>query len=274
MPSQIQVVTALFDIGREFDDGRTVEEYLLHLSRLLTVYPNTIVFHDCIVPSFQEQYPYAKFVKVMLSELETWKFHEQISHICLSYRERGFSDLVYRNPKYGVVIHSKFELLKRSSAYSNAKFFLWLDAAVFRFIPGNHSPRVALIGDELGGAEFFEISVWHNLSIWEWVRHGKLIPVPEIGSSKRIIGAATFILDRVAVLEYEFQSSIIIQKWLDSFVWDTEQVLLGLIMKSRNVSRYFVQPRNTPTKLLSVILKSPLLKNSIFLPRFISRLLF
>ena len=103
MSERVQVVTGLFDIGREFNDGRSISEYLTHLGALLSCCPDAIVFHDCIDQDFQSNHPSVKFIQLTLSELMIWGLVENISQICATYLDLGFSDLVYKNALYGVV---------------------------------------------------------------------------------------------------------------------------------------------------------------------------
>jgi hypothetical protein len=42
----VQVVTGIFNLSREFDDGRTLNEYLTWLEGTLKKFPDTVVFAD------------------------------------------------------------------------------------------------------------------------------------------------------------------------------------------------------------------------------------
>ena len=273
MSERVQVVTGLFDIGREFNDGRSISEYLTHLGALLSCCPDAIVFHDCIDQDFQSNHPSVKFIQLTLSELKIWGLVENISQICATYLDLGFSDLVYKNALYGVVIHSKFELLSRSIQFSDACNYLWLDAGVFRFHPEAKNTPGIYLDENMRELELFEISVWRNFSFLQLIVQRRLISPPKVGSSKRVIGAAAFVLNKSAILDYESESFTIMNEWIAAKTWDTEQVLLGQLLKNRMNVRYFLQPRNTATRIVNVFLRSGKIQSSDFLGKKISKLL-
>jgi hypothetical protein len=273
MSERVQVVTGLFNIGREFNDGRSISEYLTHLGALLSCCPDAIVFHDCIDQDFQSNHPSTKFVQLTLSELSIWGLREKISQICSTYLDLGFSDLVYKNTLYGLVIHSKFELLSRSLEFSDACNYLWLDAGVFRFHPEVQKTPGVYLDENMRELELFEISIWKNFSIRQLIIHRRLISPPKVGSSKRVIGAAAFVLNKSAILDFESESFMIVNEWIAAKTWDTEQVLLGQLLKNRSNVRYFLQPKNTPTSIVTVFFRSGKIQSSDFLGEKISRLL-
>lgn len=273
MSQRVQVVTGLFDIGREFNDGRSVSEYLSHLGALLSSCPDAIVFHDCIDQDFQSNHSSVKFIQLTLSDLKIWSLVDKISHICSTYLDFGFSDLVYKNALYGVVIHSKFELLRRGLEFSDACNYLWLDAGVFRFHPEIQNISAIHLDENMCELELFEISVWRNFSFLQLIAQRRLISPPEVGSSKRVIGAAAFVLNKSAILDYEFKSFTLINEWIAAKTWDTEQVLLAQLLKNRSNVRYFLQPRNTATRIVNVFFRSGKIQSSDFLGKKISKLL-
>ena len=121
--------------------------------------------------------------------------------------------------------------------------------------------------------ELFEISVWRNFSFLQLIVQRRLISPPKVGSSKRVIGAAAFVLNKSAILDYESESFTIMNEWIAAKTWDTEQVLLGQLLKNRMNVRYFLQPRNTATRIVNVFLRSGKIQSSDFLGKKISKLL-
>ena len=128
----MQVVTALININREENDGRTVDDYLSWLHSLLEIFPDAIVFHDGSADGLISIFSDAQFVRININELNFFSQMNAIAEICTKYLHMGKQDLVYLNPLYGIVTMAKFEFMRRAITLSKDQHFLWVDAGVLR----------------------------------------------------------------------------------------------------------------------------------------------
>lgn len=245
----MQIVTALFDIGREKDDGRTMDDYLSWLHSLLEIFPKSLVFHDGSADRLISSFCDVRFIDISIQDLHFFTHIDHITTICDQYLASGKKDLVYRNPLYGIVTMSKFELMLRALAYSADQQFLWVDAGVLRlykqYSEWSYDDFKNIDSNNLNGA-LVEIDVLP--------RCGRLWPkIPSIGSSDRLVGTSIMLVERQTVISLHRGITELVQNWIHQDQWDTEQVAIARIWKLGFPLSFCVQQRRTPTSILRAL---------------------
>jgi len=154
--SNVTCVTALYDIGRERVDGRSIPEYMRWLSiTLRTIRDPFVLFLDKslnlkkkVLDARTSAGP-IQIYETALSETPMWKYREKIADI-----QKNKAGLKYPNditntlPEYCVIQYGKFGWLESSIKKNtfNSPMFGWIDAGFSRFYDSskNYSfiPRV------------------------------------------------------------------------------------------------------------------------------------
>jgi len=238
-----QVFTALFDLGREDIDSRSVSEYLDMLEKTISLFPGVVVFHDGVCDDFQNTM--ATFVKVAPLTLHTFSYSSELKEVLKNFKPGSPNDITFKLPAYGLMQFAKFELANRVVKDYKCQSVLWVDAGISRFINSENvmEPLISPTRKERRTADAaFEIDLRKNLDIRKF-----RIKNPEIGSCKKVIGGGAFWLNSAAVPKFAKSIDDSIRKMLTDKVWDNEQVLLRKIIPSLSLRVQFVtQGRNQP----------------------------
>lgn len=138
----VNVITALFDIGREkLGDGRSMDQYLVWFEETLKLKVPMVIYTEEKFKSFIEERRDPEFTKIRiqsLDEIPMYKHRESISKI--------LNDEVYRSKikdnnriecnldLYNIIQYSKFGWLQKEiKSGSESDFYFWMDAGCSRF---------------------------------------------------------------------------------------------------------------------------------------------
>ena len=258
-----QVITGLFDIRREELDGRDIQFYLIELEKLLSKFPNTIVFHNVISEEFQISFPNVNFVYLEISSLPLFKYYPEINLAIDAIRKNTNSkDLVHRSPEYGIIINSKLYFLEKASSLTQSEFLIWTDAGISRFFSDHEFDRLEIDLPESNSS----VDGVFQIDIRNWLRQFSFTLPPsrwvKLNSSTRIISGGTFIVrkDSANLFAQEFQKIL-----LDRFsrgVWDTEQMFFFYLLKKFKI-RYSIQRINQPISVFNVIKRKKMRRFSL-----------
>ena len=134
-----KVVTALFDIGREKYDGRSIENYLDWFAKTLQLNCEFVVFTEDKFKDFVfEHCPSATVIIQKLEEIPYYELNDTINRIIHSaeYRSKMLdTDRIECNLSlYNVIQYSKFGWLSHTmNRFPDYDRFFWMDAGCSRF---------------------------------------------------------------------------------------------------------------------------------------------
>lgn len=139
------IVTSLFNINREDNDGRSWSEYLEWFEKTLALKcPMFIFISEDLVP-FVEEHRLHSPTEICVQKLEEIPYYHlkpQIESILSSdeYKNKisDPSRIECQNPMYSIIQYSKFHWLKKAieETEKSSKFYFWLDAGASRFFDG------------------------------------------------------------------------------------------------------------------------------------------
>jgi hypothetical protein len=226
-----QAVTALFDIDRESYDGRDIHTYLKWLSELIGFFPGIIIYHDkSIQQNFIQSHSTAKFIRMPVSNVLKID-QSKIEAINKTYLIKGASDLVYRSTKYSCLIHSKINLLSDALAHTDSQKLLWIDAGYSRFITNQNLASQLFTAKTFDSNFLLSIDVKNLFKTILKRKTVKIASLAQVGTSTRIVGAATIMISRKYVDSIKLELLNLQNFWIKSKIWDTEQVALLHILK-------------------------------------------
>ena len=238
-PSNLTVVTALFDIGRKDWPGykREYRKYLEYLSQIMKLRTNIIAFVDSEAAEAVRRMrrPYAektRVVELRLQDLPYFRYRDRMQEIMNSEEYRRDNPLATGGnpeanyPEYDIVTLSKAYFLDQATRMDpfNSSYFVWLDGGyahgdnvypedgVWR--PRNlfeHSDKVTMI-ERKKGVEFYreDMHRLHKLSIA--VLNGGFV-----GGGKKV-------LQRLQAMSQE-----VVADWLKRGVVDDDQSLMMMV---------------------------------------------
>ena len=134
-----KVVTALFDIGREKYDGRTIENYLDWFGKTLQLNCEFVVFTEEKFKDFVSKHcPSATIIIQKLEENPYYELNDAIDRIIHSAEYRSKMSDINRIEcnlsLYNVIQYSKFGWLSYTiNRFPNYDRFFWMDAGCSRF---------------------------------------------------------------------------------------------------------------------------------------------
>jgi hypothetical protein len=144
--SDVTLVTALYDIGREESgDGRSFDEYLHWFKGTLKISSPMVVYVDESLKEFVKQERGSRSTKIITEPLEKVPYYylnDKIDNILKSenYKNKiGAPDRVEcKMSLYNVIIYSKFKWMELAvkENYFNSSYFMWMDAGLSRFFNG------------------------------------------------------------------------------------------------------------------------------------------
>lgn len=222
----IQPVTALFDLGRATIDGRLQETYIDWLRKAIAAFPNVIVFHDSTLPRvFISEYKSTIFLELGMGDLLASE-QPRIKEILRDKAQNSLSDLVYKLPEYGFVIHSKFDFLKRACSIVDSEGLLWIDAGLSRF--SNWTNCEINLNNLVFPLDTSEVCIDVRNLIKQLILNKtfRIRKLDIVGSSARIIGAATIYVPSSKINLFVDSARDLRKQWLADSKWDTEQVAL------------------------------------------------
>jgi len=134
-------VTALYDIGREAADGRSMNDYKNYLIKTLSVITApTVLFLDPTLGWKDDFHRVARgplqILEIPLQDTATYPYMDRIATILSTVTHKNPKDVTNQNPGYSMILFNKFDFLERVITRNlyNSKQFCWMDAGVSRFI--------------------------------------------------------------------------------------------------------------------------------------------
>lgn len=265
-------VTGFYDIGRATFDNRDMEQYFEWLSELVETLPNLIIYHDKSLDETKRRILFDKnqntsFIFLPLEQLPLYSQYTRIREMCGRYKENS-NDLVYKVVEYGILIHSKIDLIIFASRlFENYCHLVWIDAGITRFV--KKSNRVAKCIAKYDNNSFFvELSTRGNLQLLSFLQGEPLFKNPAIGSSRRLIGGSLIVVGQKAFNDFNERVEILRSEWERNSAWDTEQIFLSELIKDMSNIRLYIQKRSKPTSIFSDLSRNRslrLLRNNISL---------
>ena len=254
---KIQPVSMLYNIERESVDGRGISEYITWANQLIKVFPNILIFHNASINLSDLDLPTRNLIHVEIDALAMSNRKDEIKQICETYLLEGKEDLVYKLPDYGIAVASKFELLDRARTLTDASYYLWVDIGITRFVDLKSIPNnKSLVIKDLNRSVYFEADLRRNLVISQFLRKRGFLRVPNIGSSRRVIGTGTFLVESNYVNQLDKLVRDLLDNWIDNSYWDTEQVAIGHLIRKIPSLSFHIKRRNSPTSFLQSLLDS------------------
>ena len=231
------IVTALYDINRNSQDHRTVEQYLEWFKETLKLKAPMVIFIEDKFKSFVIENREAHNTKIIVTdhnEIPYFIYKSKIEEILNSkeYKEKIFHPdrIECKLSMYNVIQYSKFEWLRFAitNKYFDTDFYFWMDAGCSRFF--NNSD--------------LNISWPQNLNL---IKNNKLLIQGNINTERYIknwTGEDNYILDSNCILvgtlfggnsEACIGIANLIKKYfelyLDKNIVNNEQILLGILFK-------------------------------------------
>lgn len=225
---KITAVTALYDIGREFSDGRTIKNYLDWLNKSLEVPLNFIVFLDPLFDATNIVLkPGDRIVRLSTSELHMFSHLDEVKHIIATSRSLKRRDLTFRLPEYGLLVMSKTELINRAACLTDANYLLWMDAGLSRFLPCLKNSSQKRIDED---SEIASLILGTSYYLAQRQRIGRL-PKSSVGSAMAFMSGGDFLVSRQFSAELNARLRFMVEtEWLPSGLWDNEQMALGCLL--------------------------------------------
>lgn len=140
-------VTALYNIGRENYDGRTIDNYKHWLQETLKLQEPVIIFIDETIEGLEELINNCRreineptlVIVTSLVNIPCFWMLEDVKRIIndQTFIRKHPDDITNLNPLYVCIQYSKFEWIKIASQKITweTKYYAWIDAGISRFYP-------------------------------------------------------------------------------------------------------------------------------------------
>jgi len=140
-------VTALYNIGRENFDGRTITDYKQWLTETLKLQEPIVIFIDETIEELEELVEDCRnnmdqptlIIRSGFCEIPCFWMLEHVERIIndKTFIRKHPEDITNRNPLYVCIQYSKFEWLKIASQRITwqTSSYAWIDAGISRFYP-------------------------------------------------------------------------------------------------------------------------------------------
>jgi hypothetical protein len=249
--SACQAYTALFDVGRENVDGRSIAEYKVWLSKTCKLFPDIIVFHDGCLDSIENSDGH--FVRLDLGSLRTFSLLPKLSAVLETFTPKAAADITFRLPEYGLVQLAKFELAEKVFEMTNTDSVLWVDAGISRFVPVplnvNNIQDFSRFLLKSHFDYFFEIDTRRN-----WNPLKMKLNRPGVGTSRRIVAGGSFWvrsrnIDALSTSIFNYAKS-----WVEAGIWDNEQILLRYLLPDIPGGKLYVRKGSALTAIVPRIM--------------------
>jgi len=145
MNTNTTIVTALYDIGREKIDGRSMEKYFEWFSKTLLFNCPMVIYCDESLNSFVKKnrpgHLLTKIINQKLEEIPYFYLKDKIDNIISSadYKKKikDPERIECKTSLYSIIQYSKFPwvLYAAEQNFFNSDYFFWLDAGASRFVP-------------------------------------------------------------------------------------------------------------------------------------------
>lgn len=236
------IVSALFDIGRDSFDSRSILQYRKWLEKTSSIFNNQVnIYHDGSL----DQSSFQNLLKVRSKDLEFFKYENLVSEV-LKKKLADSRDISLKLPAYSLIQFSKLEFMEKAMLKTGSNSALWVDAGISRFLPqsinlNNLSNNInnLILKNYDGG---FEVDVFRNLQI------KKLSIMNSIpGTSRRVISGTSFWITNSAVKKIKRIMVSCIENWLENDTWDNEQVAFRNYLPKEDLNLFYWNQRKSET---------------------------
>ena len=231
---RVKVVSALYDIGRDNFDGRSIREYKDWLKKTSQTFPGLIVFHDGILSS--KEFPDCQLKLVAFRELITFENRDRLQEVLNTYKPACPNDITFKLIDYSLLQHAKIEFLVRES--QDAESLLWVDAGISRFVSKcNLNTLGGSIQDLLSRNVdlVLEVDIRNNIEL----RH-LAIRQAVVGSCTKVISGGAFWVNAKALSTFFDGYQLMLEHWLANEVWDNDQVLIRNMLPIKSLNTLLV----------------------------------
>ena len=231
--SNVTCVTALYDIGREAVDGRSIPEYVRYLSLTLRTVRDPFVLYLDKSLNLKKKLLEARssvgpiqIYETSLSDVPMWSYRDQIKTIQDTPRTVKYpKDIANILPEYCVIQYSKFGWLENSATKNvfGSPMFAWIDAGFSRFYDAS---AVYSFKPFVENKFFIQADATKRLI-------PTLTPDNYIGTSERILAGWMWIMSPDALNRVKAE---VMHIWNDEMMakmrMDNEQIALALASQS------------------------------------------
>lgn len=224
--NSVTVYTALYNLNRASIDSRTFATYIEWLISTIDLFPGIVVFHGGELDNYSFQD--SKIVKVPLQELNTFKYEKEVTSILSDFKPLAPNDITFRLPSYSLLQFAKFEFATLLDSPSES--VMWVDAGISRFVNQMDS---ATLNSSIRGLldhnvdALFEIDIRNNFKV-----HNFSLYDSTIGSCRRVVSGGAFWIRTTYIEELYNKINTEMKVWIQSSIWDNEQVMLRKILPS------------------------------------------
>jgi len=234
------VVTALYDIGREAIDGRSMDEYRAWtLQTLQSIKDPVVLYLDArLAATWEETLLEVRhsvgpicILKTALEETPMWCYKDKVAAILANPARPTLypQDITNRLPAYTLIQYSKFGWLEDAASRVLADFVVWMDAGFCRFFVGEGPftlrHRLATV---LG--EKMSIEVSDSAALLE-----KITPDNYIGTNHCLLRGGLWVVAKSVLLSIR---SAVMDVWEGEMLaksrLDNEQIALALVCKKES----------------------------------------
>lgn len=242
-------VTALYDIGRDKTDGRTISNYIEWMKHTLTLNEPLVIYLDKTLEHLIKDINYIRLligfptliIITLLEEIPCYWMKNKVKNIINSYDWKLIckhqNDITNLNELYVCIQYSKFGWIENTfeKINWNSKYFSWIDIGISRFF--NNRDNLSF------NKNFLD----HNQN--KFIIQGsvdKLNIINDynsyIGSNECILKGTFFIANKNMISLIKNKIDYIVKfEMLEKNRIDNEQIALAIICK-QNYELFFVFP--------------------------------
>jgi hypothetical protein len=227
--TNVTCVTALYDIGREAVDGRSMSEYIRWFRiTMRTIRDPFVIFLDSSlglkrnILDVRNNIGPTQIYETTVDRIPFWKDLSNVEHILKTNRAIKYpNDLTNKLPGYSIVLISKFEWLRTAITNNifSSQMFAWIDAGFSRFYNTD-----AIYSFKSAPDDKFFVQADATKSLIP-----SLTPDTYIGTNERIIAGWMWVM---GVKSFEKVAEECVRLWNDEMIAknrvDTDQIVLAL----------------------------------------------
>lgn len=224
--NSVAVYTALYNLNRASIDSRTFATYIEWLISTIDLFPGIVVFHGGELDDYSFQN--CKIIKLPLQGLDTFKYEKEVTSILSDFKPLAPNDITFRLPSYSLLQFAKFEFATLLNSPSES--VMWVDAGISRFV--NQMDSATLDSSIRGLLDhnvdaLFEIDIRNNFKVQNFSLYDSTI-----GSCRRVVSGGAFWIRTTYIEELYNKINSEMKVWIQSSIWDNEQVMLRKILPS------------------------------------------
>lgn len=220
----VTVYTALYNLNRAAVDSRTFSSYVEWLTSTTQLFPGIVIFHGGELDDYTFQN--CKLVKIPLQSLKTFEFERDVISILDKFEPLAPNDITFKLPLYSLLQFAKFEFANLLETPGES--VMWVDAGISRFVDRIDSATLDSSARELlehNVDALFEIDIRNNFKVRNFALHDSAI-----GSCRRVLSGGAFWVRTSYLPELCNRVDAEFKVWIESNVWDNEQVMLRKVL--------------------------------------------